>query len=366
MKNQAPMSYTDAAEKVLQELAKGKPMHYMDIVNIAISKGWLVTQGLTPGTTMTASIGEENRRRDAKSKTPRFFAAGKGFYGLTEWSQSPAAKAADKASELNRQQMKKELVSYLQTISPPRLEEVVAELLIRIGYVNVQHVGGVGDGGVDVEAELPAFGTGTFKVIIQVKRYKGGVNISADPIKVLAASYHSKGDTDLYIFVTTSDYTQTAYKYVAEKGKERIVLITGDGLADLLIENQLGVVERRTPSYILDKNYFEPPVVSALAQQPEPEVVQPSITAASSSSGKPTSIIPKGLALTAKLKGGKIVEGIAGDNDHVIYDGVEYSSPSQAGVKATGWKTCNGWVFWSYQDPETGEWALLDTLRNKD
>ena len=47
------------------------------------------------------------------------------------------------------------------------------------------------------------------------------------------------------------------------------------------------------------------------------------------------------------------------------YQGVDYRSPSGAGQVAAGWKSCNGWRFWHYQDPETGEWRAIDALRAK-
>ena len=47
------------------------------------------------------------------------------------------------------------------------------------------------------------------------------------------------------------------------------------------------------------------------------------------------------------------------------YDGVEYQSPSGAGQVAAGWKSCNGWAFWRYQHPKTGEWRGIDELRTK-
>ena len=47
----------------------------------------------------------------------------------------------------------------------------------------------------------------------------------------------------------------------------------------------------------------------------------------------------------------------------VIYSGQDYQSPSGAGQVASGWKSCNGWTFWRYQHPDTGEWRVIDELR---
>ena len=42
---------------------------------------------------------------------------------------------------------------------------------------------------------------------------------------------------------------------------------------------------------------------------------------------------------------------------------VVYGSPSPAARAVTGWMACNGWIFWQYQDPKSGEWHMIDQLR---
>jgi restriction system protein len=49
----------------------------------------------------------------------------------------------------------------------------------------------------------------------------------------------------------------------------------------------------------------------------------------------------------------------------MLYDGQEYRSPSGAGKAASGWKSTNGWTFWRYQRPDTGEWQAIQTIRAK-
>ena len=45
------------------------------------------------------------------------------------------------------------------------------------------------------------------------------------------------------------------------------------------------------------------------------------------------------------------------------FGGQIYGSPSRAAEDATGWKTANGWRYWQYQHPETGEWIIIADLR---
>jgi len=50
----------------------------------------------------------------------------------------------------------------------------------------------------------------------------------------------------------------------------------------------------------------------------------------------------------------------------IIYDGKEHSSPSAAAKWVKGGKETNGWTFWKYKDPATGQACLLNNLRNKE
>ena len=48
----------------------------------------------------------------------------------------------------------------------------------------------------------------------------------------------------------------------------------------------------------------------------------------------------------------------------VHYAGQTYPTPSAAGKQvATTWKEVNGWTFWRYLDPTTGELQKISTLR---
>ena len=82
------LSFTDCAEKVLSEYGDRKPMHYRDIVNKAIKKGWLKTAGQTPEATMRSKISSEIQRREQQGRSSRFQRLGDGMIGLTAWQVS--------------------------------------------------------------------------------------------------------------------------------------------------------------------------------------------------------------------------------------------------------------------------------------
>lgn len=44
---------------------------------------------------------------------------------------------------------------------------------------------------------------------------------------------------------------------------------------------------------------------------------------------------------------------------------VKHEPPSGARQATTGWKSCNGWTFWQYRQPVTGELPVIDELRGQ-
>jgi predicted helicase len=71
-------------------------------------------------------------------------------------------------------------------------------------------------------------------------------------VGALAGKQANKG-----VFITTSDYVQNATDY-AESVSQKVILINGDRLADLMIEHNIGVSTVRTVELKrLDSDYFE-------------------------------------------------------------------------------------------------------------
>ncbi len=76
----------------------------------------------------------------------------------------------------------------------------------------------------------------------------------------------------------------------------------------------------------------------------------------------PSSIIYP-VSIRAEVKAGQHEAELLDTGGRVRYNGTEYPSPSTAGQVASGWKSCNGWTFWRYQHPDTGEWRTISDLR---
>ena len=75
----AGSSFTDCAQKVLEEFGGKKPMHYKEITEKALEKGWLVTGGKTPEATMYAQVITEIKHQQKRGERPRFVQHGCRF-----------------------------------------------------------------------------------------------------------------------------------------------------------------------------------------------------------------------------------------------------------------------------------------------
>lgn len=115
---------------------------------------------------------------------------------------------------------------------------------------DLQRVGGSGDGGIDGVTSLDKLGLE--KVYVQAKRWQSSVG--RPDIQgfygALAGQRASKG-----VFITTSAYTAQAVEFA--KSVEKIVLVDGIKLAELMIDHEVGVSTRivRIPKF--DSDYFE-------------------------------------------------------------------------------------------------------------
>ena len=78
-------SFTNCAQKVLEEFGGKKPMHYKEITEKALEKDWLVTGGKTPEASMYAQVITEIKRKQKRGEQPRFVQHGRGYVGLSQW-----------------------------------------------------------------------------------------------------------------------------------------------------------------------------------------------------------------------------------------------------------------------------------------
>jgi restriction system protein len=166
---------------------------------------------------------------------------------------SPDDRLGEALSELRRT-VAAELQEQLAVVSAAFFETVVLDVLHRLGYgtnrSDLQRVGGTGDGGIDGIISLDKLGLE--KVYVQAKRWQQTVGRPEVQgfYGALAGQRAAKG-----VFITTSAFTAQAVDFA--RSVERIVLVDGNRLADLMIEYEVGVTARTVKVPKLDRDYFD-------------------------------------------------------------------------------------------------------------
>ncbi len=156
-----------------------------------------------------------------------------------------------------RSELSKDVLDIVKTCSPTFFEKLVIDLLIKMGYGGSrkdagQAIGGTGDGGIDGMIKEDKLGLDI--IYLQAKRWENPVPVREirDFTGALAAKRARKG-----IFITTSTFPNTAYDYVASV-EYKIILIDGQLLANLMIENNVGLSIVNTYQLkAIDTDYFE-------------------------------------------------------------------------------------------------------------
>lgn len=149
-----------------------------------------------------------------------------------------------------------QLLGRLQQVSPRFFEEMVVELLVKMGYGGSHEdaarvVGRGGDEGIDGIIKEDRLGLES--IYVQAKRWQTSVGrpIIQQFAGALQGQRARKG-----VLITTSAFTRDAVDY-AEGLQNTIVLIDGRELAQLMIDFGIGVSEVETFSVRrLDEDYF--------------------------------------------------------------------------------------------------------------
>ncbi len=153
-----------------------------------------------------------------------------------------------------------DLLDRVRSAPPEFFERLIVNLLLSMGYGGSRAdkagrtLGRTGDDGVDGVIDQDALGLD--RVYIQAKRYAAGNNIGSGAIRDFFGSLDrhkaSKG-----LFVTTSTFSPSA-KETAEFLSKRIVLVDGDQLASLMVQQNIGCrIEDTLHIKRVDEEFFE-------------------------------------------------------------------------------------------------------------
>lgn len=171
-------------------------------------------------------------------------------------SQTPEETLEYAYQEL-KEKLAIELINTVKEASPQFFENLVIDLLLRMGYGGSRKeagetLGKSGDGGIDGIIKEDRLGLDI--IYVQAKRWENPVPVREirDFAGALLSKKARKG-----IFLTTSSFPKSAKEFV-EKIEHKIILIDGERLADLMIENNVGLsVAEVYEVKRIDTDYFE-------------------------------------------------------------------------------------------------------------
>jgi restriction system protein len=142
-----------------------------------------------------------------------------------------------------RKGVAQELLARVLDLSPSQFEKLVVELLVKMGYGGSikdagKAIGKSGDEGIDGTIKEDKLGLDV--IYVQAKRW-GPENTVGRPeiqkfVGALAGQGAKKG-----VFITTSSFSREAREYTP-RNETKIVLLDGNELAQLMIDNNLGVL----------------------------------------------------------------------------------------------------------------------------
>jgi len=156
-----------------------------------------------------------------------------------ETSQTPQELLEYGYQKIKRD-LAQELLISVKKASPRFFEQLVVELLLKMGYGGSlkdagKAIGQSGDGGIDGIIKEDKLGLDV--IYIQAKRWENVVGSKEirNFVGSLVGQKANKG-----VFITTSGYTKDALEYV-KTITHKVILIDGEMLAQLMIENNVGV-----------------------------------------------------------------------------------------------------------------------------
>jgi restriction system protein len=156
-------------------------------------------------------------------------------------------------------ELSKMLLKNIEDASPYKFEDIVVDLLIKMGYGDSDFNNGEvtqksGDEGIDGIIKEDKLGLD--KIYVQAKRWNKEAKIGRPEIQkfvgALDGQRAKKG-----IFITTASFSQEAITYAKNTSNATVILIDGQKLTELMIEYEAGVTVKDTIKICrIDTDYF--------------------------------------------------------------------------------------------------------------
>ncbi|MBN9690076.1 MAG: restriction endonuclease [Verrucomicrobia bacterium] len=172
-------------------------------------------------------------------------------------TQNPPIEIIERAHRHLTERLRSEILQLVSKMNPIRFERLVLDLLLAMGYGGsreeaAQMTKTSNDEGIDGVINEDRLGLDV--IYIQAKRWQNTVGRKEIQsfVGALAGQQATKG-----IFITTSDFANTATEYV-RKLQSKVILINGDRLAYLMIRHDIGVSKEHSFEIKrIDSDYFE-------------------------------------------------------------------------------------------------------------
>ncbi len=155
--------------------------------------------------------------------------------------------------------LRTDLLERIGQNSPSFFEQLIVDVLIAMDYggsrksAAAQLTGQTGDGGIDGIINEDRLGLD--RIYVQAKRYAKDHAVGRPEVQAFVGSLVGRGATK-GVFVTTSTFSQQARDYVIHL-TQRVILVDGESLADLMIEHGVGVRKTRAIEFKrLDEDFF--------------------------------------------------------------------------------------------------------------
>lgn len=174
-------------------------------------------------------------------------------------SHATPEEQIDGAQALLHAALRADLLQRILENVPSFFERVIVDLLVGMGYGGshesaAQRLGKSGDGGVDGVVDEDRLGLD--RIYVQAKRYAPGNSVQRAEIQAFVGSLVGFGATK-GVFVTTSGFSSGAHAYVRHL-PQRVILIDGARLTELMIEHGVGVRNSRLIAIKrLDEDFFD-------------------------------------------------------------------------------------------------------------
>ena len=164
----------------------------------------------------------------------------------------------DAAQSVLTSALKADILVRILEQSPIFFERVIVDLLVAMGYGGshedaAMRLGKSGDGGIDGIIDEDRLGLD--RIYLQAKRYAPHVSVGRPEIQGFVGSLVGLG-AHKGVFVTTSSFSTPAIEF-ARALQQRVILIDGQRLTDLMVEFGVGVrVSRVVSVKRMDEDFF--------------------------------------------------------------------------------------------------------------